>query len=193
MRHNYDVMIIGAGIVGMATAYKLLKANKSLKIAVVDKENRVAAHQTGRNSGVIHSGIYYKPGSSKAKNCLSGRHQLVEFCREHDIRHDICGKVIVAVNQDEAGRLDAIYQRGQENQIEGIRKIGRTELLDLEPYVHGVEAIHVPCAGIVDFAGVCRKLQEQIEQMGGEVILTQKDTGIGPGPGGTQVTTQNHT
>ncbi|MEX0686726.1 MAG: L-2-hydroxyglutarate oxidase [Balneolales bacterium] len=191
MQQNYDVIVIGAGIVGLATAYKLLKKNRALKVAVLDKEGRVAKHQTGRNSGVIHSGIYYKPGSSKARNCLSGRHQMVEFCREHNIRHDVCGKVIVAVNQTESERLDAIYKRGIENKIEGIRKLDRIELLEIEPHVNGIEAIHVPCAGIVDFVGVCQKLQELINEMGGNVLLNQPVKGISSTTEGSVITTRN--
>ncbi|MEX2603211.1 MAG: L-2-hydroxyglutarate oxidase, partial [Gracilimonas sp.] len=161
--------IIGAGIVGLSTAYKLSLTYPEAKILVLEKEDRVAAHQTGKNSGVIHSGIYYKPGSYKAKNCVDGRHQLVEFCKNHDVAIDICGKVIVAVDEEEMPRLEKIYERGLENEIEGIEMIDTNRLKELEPHVQGVGAIHVPCAGIVDFAGVCRKLMELLEAGMGEV------------------------
>lgn len=174
MQQNHDVLIIGAGIVGLSTAYKLLKKQPGLKVAVLDKENRVSTHQTGRNSGVIHSGIYYKPGSYKARNCISGRHQLVEFCREYNVSYDVCGKVIVAVNEEESGRLDSIYQRGLDNKIEGIEKIDQKTLKTIEPHVNGIEAIHIPCAGIVDFTGICLQLQSLIEDMGGNVFLGRK-------------------
>ncbi|MEX0779701.1 MAG: L-2-hydroxyglutarate oxidase [Balneolales bacterium] len=174
MQKNYDVIIIGAGIVGLSTAYKILKKYPNSKVAVLEKEKRVATHQTGRNSGVIHSGIYYKPGSYKAKNCISGRHQLVEFCREHGIGYDLCGKLIVAVNDSESVRLESIFQRGLENQIEGIEKINQASLREIEPHTNGIEAIHVPCAGIVDFVGVCEKLQSLIVDMGGEICLNQE-------------------
>ena len=129
---NHDFIIVGAGIVGLSTAYKLSLAYPEASILVLEKEDRVAAHQTGRNSGVIHSGIYYKPGSYKARNCKDGRHQLVEFCQIHDVAVDVCGKVIVSTDEHEMDRLDAIYQRGLENEIEGIAKIGPEELKELE-------------------------------------------------------------
>lgn len=174
MQQNYDVVIIGGGIVGLSTAFKVLKSYPKLKLAVLEKENDVAVHQTGRNSGVIHSGIYYKPGSYKAKNCISGRHQLVEFCKEHGVGYDLCGKLIVAVNEAEVERLDSIYHRGIENGIEGINKINQSAIREIEPHTNGIEAIHVPCAGIVDFVGVCKKIQSLIVEMGGDIILNQK-------------------
>jgi L-2-hydroxyglutarate oxidase len=171
---TYDFIIVGAGIVGLSTAYKLSLAFPEAKILVLEKEEKVAAHQTGKNSGVIHSGIYYKPGSYKAKNCRDGRLQLVDFCREHDVAMEVCGKVIVATKEEELGRLDKIYERGIANQIEGIKKINREELLEIEPHVNGIAAIHVPCTGIVDFAGMCEVLSSLIEEKNGEVHFGQK-------------------
>ncbi len=165
---------MGAGIVGLSTAYKLSLSFPEAHILVLEKENKVAAHQTGKNSGVIHSGIYYKPGSYKAKNCKDGRHQLVEFCTEHGIAMDICGKVIVATDEDEIPRLEAIYERGVENEIEGIEKIGPEELKQIEPHVKGIAAIKVPCAGIVDFGGMCVKLRELLESGNGKVEFGQE-------------------
>ncbi|MEX0771790.1 MAG: L-2-hydroxyglutarate oxidase [Balneolales bacterium] len=191
MQQNYDVIIIGGGIVGLSTAYKILKKYPKLKVAVLEKENRVAVHQTGRNSGVVHSGIYYKPGSYKAKNCISGRHQLIEFCREHEVGYDLCGKLIVAVNEAETIRLDSIFQRGRENRIEGIKKINQATMKEIEPHANGVEAIHVPCAGIVDFVGVCERLQSLIMEMGGDILLNQKVNNISQKRDVSEIITKN--
>lgn len=174
----YDFTIVGAGIVGLSTAYKLSISFPDADILVLEKEYKVAGHQTGKNSGVIHSGIYYQPGSYKAKNCINGRHQLVEFCQENDVAIDICGKVIVATEDEELERLDTIYKRGLENEIEGIAKIDAQELAEIEPHVHGVAAIKVPCAGIVDYAGMCRRLHEKIESRGGSICFEEEVTGI---------------
>jgi len=188
-----DFIIAGAGIVGLSTAYKLSLKYPSSSIIVLEKESEPAAHQTGRNSGVIHSGIYYKPGSYKAKNCIDGRHQLVEFCRTHSIKHDICGKVIVAADKDELPRLDAIYNRGLENKIEGIELIDQQRLKQIEPFVNGIKAIHVPCAGIVDFKGVCSILTSQIKSHQNKVLLNQKVTGIFNGNGHIRIDTETGT
>lgn len=161
---TYDFTIIGAGIVGLSTAYKLSLAYPDANILVLEKEDKVAAHQTGNNSGVIHSGIYYKPNSYRAKNCIDGRHQLVDFCERHEVAYEICGKVIVATEEDEIPRLHKIYETGEINEIEGIKLIDRKELNEIEPYAEGLEAIHVPCTGIVDFVGVCEKLRDLLEQ-----------------------------
>lgn len=173
-KKTYDFIIVGAGIVGLSTAYKLILAFPEADILVLEKEQEVAAHQTGKNSGVIHSGIYYKPGSYKARNCIDGRHQLVAFCNEHDVAIDVCGKVIVATKEEELPRLDKIYERGVENGIEGIEKIDVAQLAEIEPHVKGVAAIKVPCAGIVDYKGMCVKLQELIEAKNGKVLFGQK-------------------
>jgi L-2-hydroxyglutarate oxidase len=175
---DQDIIVVGAGIVGLSTAYKLSLAYPNARITVLEKEDRVAPHQTGHNSGVIHSGIYYVPGSYKARNCVDGRHQLVEFCQQHDIAHDVCGKVIVATDEEELPRLDAIYERGLENEIEGIQKIGPERLKEIEPYCAGIAAIEVPCTGIVDFVGVCEKLKELLEARNGEVKFGQKVTRV---------------
>lgn len=165
----YDFTIVGAGIVGLSTAYKLSLKYPEAKILILEKEDRVAAHQTGKNSGVIHSGIYYKPGSYKAKNCIDGRRQMVKFCTTHDIAIDVCGKIIVATDEEELPRLMKIFERGRKNGIEDIELIDQHRLKELEPHVMGVAAIHVPCAGIVDYAGMCRKLMELLQEKNGEV------------------------
>lgn len=186
---TYDFIIIGAGIVGLSTAYKLSEAYPDLNILVLEKEDEVAAHQTGNNSGVIHSGIYYQPNSYRAKNCVEGRHQLVDFCNQHEVSYEICGKVIVATKEDDLPRLDNIFQTGQINDIEGIKKIDRQELKKIEPYAEGVKAIHVPCSGIVDYVGVCKKLRQLIEANGNYVSCSQKVTNISQKAGSLVVKT----
>ncbi|GAB4383202.1 MAG: L-2-hydroxyglutarate oxidase [Salibacteraceae bacterium] len=148
---TFDFAIVGAGIVGAATAFKLSQKHPGCSILVIEKEDRVAPHQTGNNSGVIHSGIYYKPGSYKAKNCVDGRRQLVAFARQHQINHDICGKLIVATHHGEVERLEAIFQRGIENGVEDIELVGPEAIRQIEPYCEGVAAIRVGCTGIIDF------------------------------------------
>ncbi|RMH13656.1 MAG: L-2-hydroxyglutarate oxidase [Planctomycetota bacterium] len=165
-----DVTIIGAGIVGLATAYQTLRARPGLDLLVLDKETALAAHQTAHNSGVIHSGIYYKPGSLKARNCRRGREMLIRFCRDHAIPFDLCGKVIVAVNQRERPALQRIYERGIQNGV-ACDMIDPTQLRDLEPHAAGIGAIHVHDAGIVSFLDVCRALVAEIERLGGRVLL----------------------
>lgn len=176
---TYDFIIVGAGIVGLATAYKLHKKFSDATILVLEKEGRVGVHQTGKNSGVIHSGIYYKPGSYKAINCREGRLQLVDFCNEMNVAMEVCGKVIVATKEEELPRLDGIYQRGIENEIEGIKMINLDELAEIEPHVKGVKAIHVPCSGIVDYVGMCDRMMEAIEGDGrGHVQFSARVHGI---------------
>lgn len=188
---TYDIAIIGAGIVGLSAAYKFTKAHPDLSIVVLEKEADVAHHQTGRNSGVIHSGIYYKPGSYKAKNCVDGRHQLVDFCETHGVEYDICGKVIVATSEEELPRLQKIYDRGLQNGIEGIEMIGEKKLHQIEPYVYGIRAIHVPCSGIVDYRGVCRVLAGLItEDPKNSIEFNQKVNSIFSGEGYNKIKTE---
>ena len=155
----------------MQPTNKLSKKFPDASILVLEKEDRVAAHQTGHNSGVIHSGIYYQPGSYKAKNCVDGRHQIVEYCKENGIQHEICGKVIVASEGKDLSRLQNLFDRGIQNKIENIRLIDEQELKEIEPFVAGVQAIHVPCAGIVDFIGVCRSLHGKLKESGNSVLF----------------------
>ena len=168
-RRRTDVAVIGGGIVGLATAHQIMNARPGTKVTVLEKEDAVAAHQTGHNSGVIHSGIYYKPGSLKATNCRHGKALMESFCRDEGIEFDTCGKVIVAIDDADLGPLDTIYERGQANGVE-CEVIGRERLLELEPHAAGIKAIHVPESGIVDYAEVCRKLAEKIVDQGGEVL-----------------------
>lgn len=154
---KYDIIIVGGGIVGLASAYKLNLKHPEKKILVLEKESRVAAHQTGHNSGVIHSGIYYKPGSYKAKNCVDGRRELVAFAKEHNIPHDICGKVIVATKESELNHMHKVFRNGQENGVEGIEMINVDQIREIEPYCTGIEGIWVPCTGIINYADVAEK------------------------------------
>ena len=166
---KYDIVIIGAGIVGLGTAYRISQKNPSLKICLIEKENGVARHQTGHNSGVIHSGIYYKPGSLKAINCKKGYDELLIFAKEYGIKHDVCGKVIVATKDSERALLGNIYRRGVENGMAGIRKISAHETKEIEPYVNVVESIWVPQTGIIDYVGMSEKLAELIEKQGNTI------------------------
>jgi len=164
-----DVIIIGGGIVGLATAYKLLEQKPELKLRILEKEKSIGLHQSGHNSGVIHSGIYYKPGSVKAKNCRRGVEELLLFCDKFNVQYDLCGKVIVAVNLEEVNRLDALYKRGLENGISDVRIIDSQELKDLEPHATGIKAIHVPSMGIINYTSVVDELAKQIIKRGGEI------------------------
>ena len=164
-----DVIIIGGGIVGLATAYKLLEQKPELKLRILEKEKSTGLHQSGHNSGVIHSGIYYKPGSMKAKNCRRGVEELLLFCDKFNVQYDLCGKVIVAVNLEEVNRLDALYKRGLENGISNVRIVDSQELKDLEPHATGIKAIHVPSTGIINYTSVVDELAKQIIKRGGEI------------------------
>ena len=159
----FDVGIIGGGIVGLATAYQLSQKFPKLSIAVIEKESSLAKHQTGHNSGVLHTGIYYKPGSLKAINCRNGKQAMEQFCKEQGIDHELCGKIIVALNNEEVPRMQNIFQRGQENGV-NCKIISREEMLEIEPHVAGVQAIHVPECGIVNYKQVCLRLGEIIEE-----------------------------
>lgn len=169
-----DVVIIGGGIVGLASAYNLLKQNPSLKVTVLEKEAQVAAHQTGHNSGVIHSGIYYKPGSLKAQNCINGYHMMLDFCNEYGIAYDLCGKVIVATEDWELPLLDNLYKRGLENGLDKISIIEKDKLKEHEPHMRGIKGIHVPYTGIIDYTEVSLKMAELIQQAGGNIFTSQK-------------------
>ena len=173
-----DITIIGAGIVGLATAYKIQEKKPGLKIRVLEKENSVSAHQTGNNSGVIHSGIYYKPGSLKARNCTYGYKLLLDFCDVNDIPYDICGKVIVASDSQELPGMEFLYKRGIENGLEGLKLLKKEELVEYEPYVAGIGGIWVPQTGIIDFKKVSQKLEDNIRAHGAEFCFGQKVKGI---------------
>lgn len=162
---KYDIIVVGGGIIGLATAYKINIKYPEKRILVLEKEQKVAAHQTGRNSGVIHSGIYYKPGSYKAKNCVDGRRELVAFAKEHNIKHDICGKIIVATKQSELDHMHKVFNNGQQNGVEGIELINANQIKEIEPYCTGIEGIWVPCTGIINYADVAEKYVELISAL----------------------------
>jgi L-2-hydroxyglutarate oxidase len=168
-----DVAIIGGGIVGLATAFEAIRRFPTLRIVILEKEPQVAMHQTGHNSGVLHTGIYYRPGSHKAANCRAGKQAMERFCREQGIPLEICGKVIVATCQAELPALNMIYERGLAN---GVRceLIGPERLAELEPHAAGVQAIHVPEAGIVDFKQVCERLAQSIEAAGSRIVCNAR-------------------
>jgi (S)-2-hydroxyglutarate dehydrogenase len=185
----HDVTIIGGGIVGLATAHRLLEARPQLKVLLLEKEARLAAHQTGNNSGVLHSGLYYKPGSEKARLSVGGLQQMVAFCRQHGIAHEICGKIVVATEPDELPRLENLWERGNANGLLNLRKLNPAQIREIEPHAAGLAAIHVPQEGIVDYPGVCEKLGELIRQAGGEIKLNTRAEKILPEAGGWQVET----
>jgi len=190
---KYDALIVGGGIVGLATALQLQKEKPGLKLAVLEKENELARHQTGNNSGVIHSGVYYKPGSLKARNCIRGYELLLTFCREHHVPFELCGKVIVATEQHELPLLENLYQRGLQNGLDQIRRITPDEIKSYEPYVAGLAGIHVPYTGIVDYKRVAEKYGELIRAQGGEIFLGQKVTGLQESGNTLEVVTADRT
>jgi (S)-2-hydroxyglutarate dehydrogenase len=170
----YNITIIGAGIVGLSTALKLTEKYPSLKILILEKENDICRHQTGNNSGVIHSGIYYKPGSLKALNCRKGYKMLLEYCNKNGIQYDICGKVIVAIENDQIPVLDNLYNRGIENGLDGLKKITKDEINEIEPYVNGVAGVFVPQTGITNYLDVSGKYLEDILKHDARLRLNEK-------------------
>ena len=171
---QYDVIIVGGGAVGLATALQLKTGNRNLKVVVIEKEPVVANHQTGNNSNVIHSGIYYKPGSLKARNCIRGYNLLVDFCRKYEVPFELCGKIIVAIEEKELPLLKTIHDRGQQNGLQNLRMLKGEELKEYEPHVAGIAGIHVPQTGIVDYRVVAEKYAEVLQNQGGELRLNEK-------------------
>ena len=179
MTEAYDIIVIGGGIVGLSVAREVTRQFPRLRLALVEKETRVGTHQTGHNSGVIHSGVYYKPGSMKARMCVEGAAAMVEFCREHGVPFKICGKVIVATSEEERPRLQDLLARGQANGVAGLRMLGPEELREIEPHATGVAALHVPGTGVTDFAKVCEKYAELVAAQGGTVRTSAEVIAIG--------------
>ena len=177
MSQTYDVAIIGGGIVGLATAMALTKRG-NISLIVLEAEERLAAHQTGNNSGVIHSGIYYKPGSLKARNCIEGRQAMYEFCAENGIVHENCGKVIVAIQESELPALDRLYERGMANGLEGLRRLTAEEIKEYEPHATGIAGLHVPQTGIVDYIGVTNAYAKLVQAAGGVIQTSARVTGF---------------
>lgn len=171
---TYDVIIVGGGIVGLATAYRLQEQRPGLRLLLLEKEPALALHQTGHNSGVLHSGLYYKPGSEKARLSAEGLKQMVAFCQTHGIKHEICGKIVVATSEDELPMLENLWRRGAANGLQGLRKLTSGQMKEIEPHAGGIAAIHVPQEGIVDYPAVAAKLGELITKAGGEVRLNAR-------------------
>lgn len=190
---KYDFLIIGAGIVGLATALSLLEKNHNSKIIILEKENEIGKHQTGNNSGVIHSGIYYTPGSLKAENCRKGNRLLLDFCNKNNIEYNICGKIIVATNTNEEIELNKIFERGKQNNIENLRILNKEEIKDFEPNANGTKAIHVPTTGIIDFKKVLQKYLELIKNKGGNIVFNSAPKLIKEKTDNIEVITNNKT
>ena len=169
-----DLVVVGGGIVGLATAYSVLLQSPSKKVVVLEKESTFGAHQTGHNSGVIHSGLYYKPGSQKAKNCLDGYSRILKFCVDFDVPYEVCGKIVVATSENELGQLEALRQRGEQNGLTGIRRLSSGEIKEIEPHCAGVAGLFVKQTGIVDYSVMANRLVEQLKSLGGQVLTGQK-------------------
>lgn len=189
---KFDVVIIGGGIVGLATAFKIKKKNPSLHIAVLEKEPVLCRHQTGNNSGVIHSGIYYKPGSLKAQNCLNGYRELLEFSDEYGIPYDLCGKVIVATSEHELPTMENVYKRGVENGLHGLKKMGPDDIKEREPHCAGIAGIFVPQTGIINYTEVAYKYAELFQKAGGEIYTGEKVIDIKNTSGWEVITEKDH-
>lgn len=175
---RFDIAIVGAGIVGLATARELLTRRPGLRVGVLDKEPAIAQHQTGHNSGVIHAGVYYAPGSLKARACVAGKAKLIRFCEEHRIPYELCGKVIVATEESELPRLHELYKRGQANGVPGLELIGPRRLRELEPHVEGIQALYSPTTGIVDFGRVAHAYADEVQARGGTILTGHEVTAI---------------
>lgn len=178
MASQYDLTIIGGGILGLATALKILEAYPRTKLLLLEKEPQLARHQTGNNSGVIHSGLYYRPGSLKAGSCVAGRKALLEFCNKNSVPYELCGKVVVATNQEELPRLEELHRRGLANGLKGLEVIGPERLKELEPHAAGIKGLYVPETGIIDYAKVAEAYAARVGQAGGDIRLEHKVVGI---------------
>jgi len=169
---RHDIVVVGGGILGLATAYRLLQQRPGLSLLLLEKESLLGEHQTGHNSGVLHAGLYYKPGSLKAKLSVEGLKKMVSFCREHGVAHEICGKIVVATSQEELPRLEQLFERGTANGLRGLRRLTRDQLQEIEPHAGGIAALHVPEEGIVDYPGVVTALKNAIERSGGAIACS---------------------
>jgi (S)-2-hydroxyglutarate dehydrogenase len=174
----YDITVIGGGIVGLATALRIKEQKPFLKVLLLEKEKEVAKHQTGHNSGVIHSGLYYKPGSLKATNCIRGYRMLIDFCDREGVPYDLCGKIVVATTEEQRPLLHNLYERGNQNGLTDNRMISAAEIKEIEPHVNGFEGIWVPYTGIIDYKTVCEKYAECLQKLDGEILFGEKVTDI---------------
>jgi L-2-hydroxyglutarate oxidase len=173
-----ELTIIGSGIVGLATALKLIEAHPRTKLKILEKESAIARHQTGHNSGVIHSGLYYRPGSIKAASCVAGRKALLGFCDQNSVPYELCGKVVVATSHDELPRLEELHRRGSANGLTGVELIGPERLREIEPHAAGIKALYVPETGIIDYTNVAQAYAKRIQDRGGEIHTSHEVTGI---------------
>ena len=187
---RYDVAVIGAGIVGLASAFRLVQRHPSLAVLVLEKERQVGLHQTGRNSGVLHSGLYYRPGSARARTCVRGRAQMVAFAREHGVPHETCGKVVVAVSPRELERLPALCANGRRNGLDRVEVVDRAGLREIEPHAGGLGAVWVPYAGIIDFHAVAARLRDLLLDAGAAVTTLAEATGIRRSADGIEIDTR---
>ena len=185
----YDVTVIGGGIVGLATALRIKEQNPNLKLLIIEKENVVAKHQTGHNSGVIHSGLYYKPGSLKATNCIKGYDMLLDFCRKEDIKYDLCGKIVVATRPEQISILDGLFERGKQNGLDGFKMLNAEQIKEYEPHVKGLKGFFVPQTGIIDYTDVCKKYLEKTQKLGGKIAFGEKVNNISSNNGISTVVT----
>ncbi len=175
---TYDVAVVGGGIVGLATAWRLLESDPKLSVLLLEKEGEAGAHQTGHNSGVIHSGLYYRPGSEKARLCVEGGNLLVDFCRAHEVPYEICGKLVVATSDEELPRLDELARRGRENGVAGVKEMEPPEFRKIEPHAAGVKALHVPPTGITNYGLVAKTLARLLSERGADVRFRSKVTAL---------------
>jgi len=189
MVERFDIVIIGAGIVGLATALDITQNYPRLKLCILEKEDRLAAHQTGHNSGVIHSGIYYRPGSLKARTCVAGAKALTAFCDQHGIPYERCGKVVVATTSAELPRLEELFRRGTSNGLTGLEMIGPERLQEIEPHAAGIKALYVPSTGIIDFSRVAHTYARILQERGGEIRTRHQVEKIRPIDGGLALET----
>ena len=181
------VVVVGGGIVGLAAAFRIQQRMPDARVTVLEKEPHTGRHQSSHNSGVLHCGLYYKPGSKRARLAVRGIQQIVEFCREHRIAHDVCGKVVVATSAEEVPRLEALFERGIQNGLTGLRLLNPEELHEIEPHAGGVQAMHVPQEGIADYPVVCETLADLVRNQGGEIVTSARVTSLRRDTGGWRV------
>jgi len=190
---KYDFIIVGGGIVGLATALRILEARPGSKLLLLEKESALGRHQTGHNSGVLHAGLYYKPGSLKAKLAVQGLRQMVDFCQKHGVAHEQCGKIVVATEPAELPRLEKLMERGVANGLKGLQKLSPEEIREIEPHAAGLAAIQVPEEGIVDYAGVVEAMAKEIRALGGKIITGEQVDRLKSAGGTWRVETFNET
>jgi L-2-hydroxyglutarate oxidase len=189
----YDVTVIGGGIVGLATALRIKEQKPSLKLLIIEKEDVVAKHQTGHNSGVIHSGLYYKPGSLKATNCIKGYDMLLDFCQKEEIKYDLCGKIVVATQPEQISILDGLFERGKQNGLNGFKMLNAEQIEEYEPHVKGLKGFFVPQTGIIDYTDVCKKYLAKTQKLGGEIAFNEKVESISTKSGISVIKTSKNT